>query len=382
MNQADRVYLLTGASGVVGSAIVPELLRLSDAHILLLLRAKGSQPVTARLDQLKVFWRHHYPDLPAEAFDQRLSAVAGEITEPALGLDSADRERLANDCTNIIHCAASVRMNLPLEEARRTARFPVESVLTLGRACRRLRKVEFVSTVGVGGHWDGPLPERWINEPRSFHNTYEAAKAEAETLIETAVAEGFPATVHRPSMVIGNALNGAVIHFQIFYFICDFLSGRRTLGLYPRLDTGLLDVIPNDFVGRAIAVASLDDATRGRIFHLCAGPARAVPLPALRAVVRRLFRDAGRIGYLPRVDVSAASFSRLMHAVARFLPERDRRAIDTLPIYLDYLAGVQEFGNDATLATLATHGVELPDINGAVTRCLAYYLASSGKKGP
>ncbi|MEQ8662399.1 MAG: SDR family oxidoreductase, partial [Gammaproteobacteria bacterium] len=253
MSAPENVFLLTGASGVVGSAIVPELLRTTAAEIHLLLRPKGAQPVAARLDELKTFWRRHYPDLATDALEQRLHAVAGEITEPALGLGAADRDRLTARCTNIIHCAASVRMNLPLEEARRTARFPVASVLELGRACGNLRKVEFVSTVGVGGHWDGPLPERWINEPREFHNTYEAAKAEAETLIEAAVADGFPATVHRPSMVIGNSRTGAVIHFQIFYFICDFLSGRRTFGVYPKLDTGLLDVIPNDFVGRAIA---------------------------------------------------------------------------------------------------------------------------------
>ena len=47
---------------------------------------------------------------------------------------------------------------------------------------------------------------------------------------------GLPATIHRPSMVVGDSQTGKVIHFQVFYHLCEFLSGRRTLGIVP--DTG------------------------------------------------------------------------------------------------------------------------------------------------
>lgn len=371
------VYFLTGASGVVGSAIVPELLGQTEAEIRILLRPKKGQTVAARLAELESFWLQHYPGLTTAQIRARVRPVAGEITEPALGLSATDREGLVRSCTNIIHCAASVRMNLPLEEARQTALFPVQGVLELGRDCAQLRKAEFVSTVGVGGRWDGPLPERWITEPREFHNTYEAAKAEAEESLKQAVDAGFPATVHRPSMVIGNSVTGAVIHFQIFYFICDFLSGRRTLGIYPNLEKGLLDVIPNDFVARAIVAASLDTETRGNIFHLCAGPARAVRLCDLRVAVRRAFRAARQIGWLPQLDLSARNFTRLMRGMGMFLPEKERRAIDTLPIYLDYLSGVQEFGNERTLRELTSKGIDLPDIDSAIERCLDFHLMAT-----
>ncbi|MEQ8663549.1 MAG: UDP-glucose 4-epimerase, partial [Gammaproteobacteria bacterium] len=106
-----------------------------------------------------------------------------------------------------------------------------------------------------------------------------------------------------------------------------------------------------------------------------------ISLPALRAVVRRRFRDAGRSGRVPQIDLSAANFSRLMRTLARFLPERDRKAIDTLPVYLDYLAGVQEFGNDATLAALAAHDIRLPDIGQVVECCLGFYLETMAAKG-
>jgi nucleoside-diphosphate-sugar epimerase len=77
-------------------------------------------------------------------------------------------------------------------------------VVELARACSRLEKVEFVSTVGVGGH-RAVVPETWLTEPRAFHNTYEQAKAEAEAeeSIRGEVERGLPLTVHRPSMVVG-----------------------------------------------------------------------------------------------------------------------------------------------------------------------------------
>ncbi len=373
-------YLVTGASGVVGSAIVPRLAALPDTTVQVLMRPKKGSDLQSRFADLVAFWNAHYPDELAAAgaggFAARVRPVSGEITEPALGLSEGDRAALQRECTNIIHCAASVRMNLPLEEARQTALFPVASVIELGQACTQLKKVEFVSTVGVGGRWRGPLPERWITEAREFHNTYEASKAEAETLVRQAVDGGFPATVHRPSMVVGDARSGAVIHFQIFYFICEFLSGMRTFGLFPRLGDATLDIVPNDYVAAAIVAASRNVDTAGSIFHLCSGPARALRLVELRDTVRGIFRAGGLMGWTPKVDFTRENFMRVMHGFARFLPERERRAVNTLPIYLDYLAGIQQFGNDDSTRRLAALGVATPDNAQVLNRVLDYYVKS------
>lgn len=371
-------YLVTGASGVVGSAIVPRLANLPDTTVEILLRPKKGSGLDARFADLLAFWDTHYPAeraaLGAEGFAARVRPVAGEITEPGLGLGDGDRGRLATSCTNIVHCAASVRMNLPLEEARQTALYPVASVIELGKACAQLKKVEFVSTVGVGGRWKGPLPERWITEPREFHNTYEASKAEAEDLVHREVDAGFPATIHRPSMVVGDSRSGAVIHFQIFYFICEFLSGMRTFGVYPRLGAATLDIVPNDYVAAAIVAASCEPSTAGGIFHLCSGPARAPKLVELREVVRETFRRGGLMGWTPKLDFSRETFMKIMQTVARFLPERERRAVGTLPIYLDYLSGIQQFGNDETTKRLGAMGVSTPDNAQVIARVLEYYV--------
>jgi thioester reductase-like protein len=78
------VFLVTGATGVVGSAIVPALLRTTKAEILILLRPKKGQPLATRLAEIKKFWVQHYGDLTSDLLDRRVHPVAGEITEPAL----------------------------------------------------------------------------------------------------------------------------------------------------------------------------------------------------------------------------------------------------------------------------------------------------------
>ena len=177
-------------------------------------------------------------------------------------------------------------------------------------------------------------------------------------------------------MVVGDSTSGAVIHFQIFYFICEFLSGRRTMGLYPKLGQATLDVVPNDFVAKAVVAAAQDVSTAGDIFHLCSGPDAALRLIELREVVRQKFRNAGKTSWLPKIDLSRENFTRVLNAFARLLSERDRRALGTLPIYLDYLTGIQQFGNSKTLERLAGYQIVPPSNAEVVEAALKFYLRS------
>lgn len=335
-------YFLTGASGAVGSAIVPALLTDPTVHLRLLLRADSEVHLAQRMAKLHEFWRLG-PDSPARL---RIVGMRGDASAPQFGLSSAAYAQLSTTTQHVIHCAASVHMNKPLDEARRSALDSTAAILSLARELRKagaLRKVEFVSTVGVGGKRPGILPETWIDEPRAFHNTYERSKAEAEIMVRTAIeTELLPITVHRPSMVIGNSIDGRIIHFQIFYFICEFLSGRRTLGLYPDFGDTRLDVIPVDRVANTIIAASRDPSTTGTVMHLCTGPEHSPRLNELKALVRTAYRRHGLT--IPRaITLPRKIFAMLPRVAAPFIPPRHRKAVMTLPIYLDYLAGSQGF---------------------------------------
>lgn len=264
-------------------------------------------------------------------------------------------------------------MNLPLEEARRSAVGSAQNIVEFSRDCSHLEKIEFVSTVGVGGHL-ALVPEIWLSEPRAFHNTYEQAKAEAEDYIRTEVEQGLPLTVHRPSMVVGDSRTGKIIHFQIFYYLCEFLSGRRTWGILPQLGDAQLDIIPVNVVAGAIAWSSRRADTAGQILHLCSGPEKSLKLLNLRKFVRAAFVRSGLNVPAAGFDVPPRLFSVLLSMFARLSGVKKRRAILALPIFLDYLATKQAFQTTRTQKLLALAGLDIPAPQSYLEQVLDCYL--------
>jgi thioester reductase-like protein len=343
-------YFVTGATGALGSALVPMLLETPGAHVRLLIRAADERSLAERLQKLFVFWRLGQAE---DDYRSRVVALRGDASEPRFGLSNIQYEELCRDVTHIVHAAGAVKLNLPIDQARRSAVSSAVEAIGLAKKCRthgQLEKVEIVSTVGVGGRL-GVVPEDWITTPRGFHNTYEQAKAEAEEIARREIDAGLPITVHRPSMVVGDSRFGRIIHFQVFYHLCEFLSGARTAGLSPPLGDAALDIIPVDYVARVMAWSSMRTDTVGRILHECSGLDASVPLTTLRDRVRQTFAASGR-RVPPLIQLSGRTFNGLLQLVRPLVGERNRRALNTLPIFLEYLASPVAFENARTCATL------------------------------
>jgi thioester reductase-like protein len=368
------LIFITGGTGVVGNAIARNLLATPGTRVALLLRGRSDEEVQARLQTLLRFWK-----LPLTQVSDRVEALRGDTSLPRFGLDLNRFQRVAAESNRIIHCAALVRMNLPLTDARGSAVSAAENVLELADTSRRyggLEKVEFLSTVGVGGNRPGVLPERWITEPRGYHNTYEQAKAEAEVVVARAVAEGLPITIHRPSMVVGDSRSGEVIRFQIFYHLVEFLSGQRTFGFFPAFGATKLDIVPVDYVADAVVWSSGRQDTSGHVLHLCAGPEGSPRLDELQARVRESFVAAGR--QVPRgISLSPRMLRAAMPAIRALLPASGRRALSTLPIFLAYLSADQGFANEKTRKILGDAGIYLPAVNSYLGKVLDRYLRTN-----
>ncbi|MFB1030616.1 MAG: SDR family oxidoreductase, partial [Thauera sp.] len=120
-------YFLTGASGAVGSAIVPLLLADPATKLRILLRARTPAHLEERFQSLCEFWRI----APENADRRRIEPLPGDAALPQFGLSAVDYARVCEDTTHVIHCAASVRMNETLDEARASAIGSAREVLTL-----------------------------------------------------------------------------------------------------------------------------------------------------------------------------------------------------------------------------------------------------------
>jgi len=375
-----RHIFLTGSTGTIGSAIVPRLLDGADNHLKLLVRARDAAELQSRQAAILAWWGIS----EADPRRQRLQLLRGDIEHPDFGLAAAEFERLAASTTHMIHAAASVKLNMSIEQARATAVRPTRTILDLARraaAAGALRKLDLVSTVGVWGRTPGAMPEQPLPEVRDFHNTYEEAKAEAERVIWQEGAD-LPITVHRPSMVVGESHSGRVIHFQVFYHLCEFLSGARTFGIMPGLGVTKLDTVPVDWVAAAICWSSLQEQQERRILHLCAGPGHAIPLPKLQNVVRQAWRQAGRP--LPRLKpVNRRLLERLVPVVSWLGGPGARRALRGLPPVLAYLGEDQGFANDHSAELLGRTGLPVPQIDTYLDAVLNYYLAeTSARQAP
>jgi thioester reductase-like protein len=367
----SRHYFVTGATGTVGSAVVERILREPDTRVSILVRADNEAALEDRRQHLLAHWGVAADSTAA----RRLQALSGDILKPKLGLAPGPWSEVVNDATHIVHCAASVKLNMAMDLARATAVTPTAAVLDLSRQARqggRLQKVEIVSTVGVWGRTPGVLPERPVPEVNSFHNTYEAAKAEAEKLI-WALEGQFPVTVHRPSMVVGRRGDGQVMSFQVFYHLCEFLSGVRTRGIMPTLGHTRLDTVPVDWVAEAIHWSSRQPSTAGAVLHLCSGPGHATPLTDLQDRVRRLWQAHGvPLPGLKRVNLRVLSAA--VPVLGLLGGPGARRALRALPPVLAYLAEDQGFSNDRSCDWLAQAGLALPPPPTYLDAVLVRYL--------
>jgi nucleoside-diphosphate-sugar epimerase len=268
-------------------------------------------------------------------------------------------------------------MNLPIDDARRSSLASAKEIIALARQSARrgmLKKLEFVSTVGVGGRM--PLvPETWITEKRPFHNTYEQAKAEAEDYLRDQMNRyGLPITLHRPSMVVGEARSGKIIHFQIFYYLCEFLAGRRTLGLVPDLAGVKLDTIPVDYVADALCWSSSRKETAGKVLHLCSGPDNAMDIDWLIGELRN-FLSGRNVTLSPDIRLPLPLFRRALPLLKLLAPRSRRRALGIVPLFLDYAQDKQVFANENTVQILGSAGIDLPAPAYYVKNLLSAYFA-------
>ncbi len=373
-----KTYFVTGSTGVIGSALIPLLLQDNNTEVELLIRADDDKQLDDRLQALINFWGYKKDE---KEILNRIRTIRGDMSLLCFGMIPEEYEKLCSKCTNIIHSAGNVKMNLPIEKALNCSVDSTRNIIALARECKsngQLKKVDFISTVGVGGKNRDLIREEWITNERLFHNTYEEAKAEAETYIYNEIKDGMPITVHRPSMVVGGSITGKIIHFQIFYHLCEFLSGRRTFGITPRITDMYLDTIPVDYAAKAIAWSSKQTSTIGKILHLCSGPNQSISIPVLKENIQKIFKSFGEKFPKP-VCIPLNLFRASLPITAFFASQKTKRAIKTLPVFFDYLGEKQSFECTNTRAILEPEGIKIPDVNKYLEAILGYYLKNRAK---
>lgn len=168
---AGRTILLTGATGLVGRAVLETLLRrLPQVHrVYIVIRPrKGdggalvSPAATLASEVLgsKAFdaLREYHGENFTEFAGARVRAIAGDVTRSGLGLDPGELERLADEVDLVINCAALAVFDAPLDQALRTNALSPGHVLEFAAGAAQPPFVAHVSTCYVN-NLAGPVFE-------------------------------------------------------------------------------------------------------------------------------------------------------------------------------------------------------------------------------
>ena len=262
----------TGYPGFLGSELLPRLLRRDpEAKALCLVQPKFAALARER----------------ARPLGDRVRFVEGDITTR---IDAP-----ADDVAEIVHLAAIYDLSVKRDLGMRVNVEGTRNVLDFAERCRSLRRLHYVSTCYVSGRFPGVFREDDLDRGQAFNNYYEETKFLAE--VEVRRRAGLPATIYRPSVVVGDSVTGATQKFDGPYFVMQWLLRQPRLAVLPvvgRPSRYRFNVVPRDFIVDALEALSGQVATSGKCFQL-ADPEPMTVDETIRAIARATGRTVVRV---------------------------------------------------------------------------------------
>ncbi|MEL7609110.1 MAG: amino acid adenylation domain-containing protein [Bacillota bacterium] len=248
--------LLTGATGFLGAHVLRSLAR-KGGKITCLVRAKDSVEANNRL---RSALKHYFPD-EADALAEKATAIAGDISDPALGG--------AEKAGTVIHCAA---LTAHVGRTEEFARVNVEGAKNIIAWCKRCgAELVHVSTVSVcgTGAFARPFTEADFDVSQQVDgNEYIRSKFLAEAEMFSALEAGMKISVMRVGNLCCRHSDGV---FQMRPEHNAFYHRMRALaafGLLPKTASELfVELTPVDVCADAL-VALLSGERYSAAYHI------------------------------------------------------------------------------------------------------------------
>ena len=316
---AERSILITGATGLLGRAVLARLLAAdSRLRAFALVRDAGAWSRVAS----------------ALGDHSRIIPVQGDLRDDALGLAPNVRATICRNVTAIVHLAADTTFSNPLDRARAVNTAGTQRVLELAADCASSVRFAYVSTAFVAGRRTGEIAEDAHPATAGWVNAYEQSKHEAEQLVREQAPSWM---ILRPSTVVCDDGDGQVTQMNAVHRALR-LYHSGLVPMMPGVAGSTVDVVTTAFVADAIARLALRDELSGKVVHLCAG-AGALPLDELldityarwatdstwrrRGIARPALTDLATYSLFERTleDVGDASLKRITRALSHFVPQ-------------------------------------------------------------
>jgi thioester reductase-like protein len=364
MTGADGTVLLTGATGFVGMELLVRCLERTERHVLAIVRADTDESARERIDAVLA---NLFGDR-AGRFGDRVTAVAGDMTAPGLGLDPLRWDSLAAESTMIVHCAASVSFGQSLDEARAINVEGTRRMLDLAgraQALGGLERYAQVSTAYVAGTHAGRFSECDLDVGQGFNNSYEQSKFESEQLVRS--CPDLPFTIFRPSIVVGDRNSGWTAAFNVLYWPLRALA-RGLFPAVPAVPSAPVDVVSIDYVADGIHEVCESSGGIRQTYHLTAG-ADASTIAEIADLASGYFQQPA-----PKL-LSPAEFLSADHGVTRSMLEEGA-------MYFPYFSVKTTFDDAFTRAQLKPAGISAAPLREYMGRLLDFATWSRWGKRP
>ena len=345
--------LMTGFPGFLGSALLPRILaKREGVTAVCVVQAAHLDEARAKLAEIQAAHPHTV---------DRVQLVEGDIATGGLGLSESVP---VDDVTEVWHLAAVYDLSVPEGIAKRVNVGGTEHILRFCRERSNFRRLQYVSTCYVSGRYDGEFTEEMLEEGQEFQNHYEETKYEAERLVRAAMAEGLPATIYRPGIVVGDSHTGETQKYDGPYFVAAYMKRLPVVAFLPDVDeTVMASLVPRDYVIAAMDELSAMDRSEGKTYQL------TDPDPPTAREVAEIFgKHLGkRLVWLP-IPVS------VVRGLLDTVPGME--LLTGLPAEtLDYFAFPTTYGTAHAVADLEGTGVSCPRFRDYADALLDYMAA-------
>ena len=361
MTEAKTLFM-TGATGNLGRELVRFLLEKTSDRLLLLVRPKASDSHETRIEKILA-----KTGINGKA-KNRIEVLAGDVSQPRLGLSEKEWNRAVRETDELYHAAALTNLGADWEEAQKVNLGGTLHALELARSSSRqgrLRRFFHFSTAYVAGSLTPTcaMEDEFPKNP-IFANAYEETKFLAEQKVREAMAEGLPATIFRPSIVVGDSERGAVSEFNVIYPFLRLFAHGLLKKIPSRLENSF-NIVPIDFVVQASFAIARQKRSLGKTFHL------VTENPPTLQTLLQVKEEFGN--HFPPVEVVEPDQFTIDE-----LSDQEKMIFSSLDPYLGYLGSSLSFDTRNTRQALEGADVPLPNTDLAFLRKIIHYALEKG----
>ncbi len=352
------IRLVTGGTGFIGRHLLRQLAR-RDGATFVLVRPASRERLEAIIDSIGA--------------RESLRPMEGDITRPALGLSASDQARLKG--ADIYHLAAVYDLEATEEDNQKANVEGTRHVVELAKLVGA--RLHHVSSIAVAGsRWKGKFTEEMFAEGQALDHPYYRTKYDAEQIVRES---SMRFRIYRPGLVIGSSETGEADRIDGPYYAFKLI--QRLRNAIPQwapligIEGGELNVVPVDFVARALDAIGHRDGLDGKTFHLTDPSPRK-----LGEVTNEFCRAAHAPQFTLRVDSRAGAMlpqetrAMLEHwKVAQTLKRRLLEGVHVPEEAIRFAASRARFTCDNAQAALEGTGVTCPPLKAYAWKVWDYW---------